>query len=49
MEIHVDPEPTEAERAALLEALAEPAEAPSVYGSEWRRAALAEAAETDEP
>jgi hypothetical protein len=49
MEIQVEPEPSEAERAALLEALEAPAEAPSAYGSEWRRAALTEATETDEP
>jgi hypothetical protein len=50
MEIEAVPEPSDDERAALLEAL-RPADGgePAAYASEWRRAALREAAEADEP
>lgn len=50
MEIEAVPEPSDDERAALLEALRPAAgSAPAAYSSEWRRAALREAADADEP
>jgi hypothetical protein len=48
VQIDVQPEPSEEERAALLEALAGAAEGPAAE-SEWRRAALLEATEPGEP
>jgi hypothetical protein len=39
----IRPEPTEAERRALLAALASRAELPPAYASAWRRAAVEEA------
>lgn len=49
VEIDAVPEPSDAERAALLEALG-PAEGsePAAYASEWRGAALREAADAFE-
>ena len=49
MEFVVDPEPTDEVRAALTEVLAAAERAPGPYESEWRRAALREPAEADEP
>ena len=49
MEIEVAPEPSDDERAALLEALGSADDGPAGSESEWRRAALREGAETDEP
>ena len=41
------PEPPEAERQALLAVLEEPV--PRFHGDAWRKAALREGAETEEP
>ena len=50
MEIEAVPEPSQDERAALLEALrAVDGSMPAAYASEWRRAALRDAADADEP
>ena len=49
MEIDVQPEPSDEERAALIEALAGAAEGQAAAESEWRRAALLEATEPSEP
>jgi hypothetical protein len=49
MEIVVQPEPSDEERAALLEALAAAAHASPATPSEWRRAALLESTEAGEP
>jgi hypothetical protein len=50
VEIEVQPEPTDEERAALLEALAGPAAvATASLDGEWRRVALLEATGADEP
>jgi hypothetical protein len=49
VQIDVQPEPTEEERAALVEALAAAGGAPAATESEWRRAARLEATESGEP
>ena len=49
MEIEVVPEPSDDERAALLEALRVADDPPAASRSEWRRAALREGVEADEP
>jgi hypothetical protein len=49
MEIEVVPEPSDDERAALLEALRRADDPPAASGSEWLRAALREGVEPDEP
>jgi hypothetical protein len=43
------PEPSDDERAAILEALRSVEGAPAGSGSEWRRAALHEGTEGEEP
>jgi len=48
MRIEIRPEPEDHVRSALVEAL-EAAVAPPEYESPWRRAALHEAVETDDP
>ena len=47
MEAVIAPQPPDDDRRALLEALA--AAEPDSYDSEWRRAALREGTEADEP
>jgi hypothetical protein len=49
MEIDVVPEPSDDERAALLEALRPADDPPAASRSEWRRAALREGVEQEEP
>jgi hypothetical protein len=49
VEIAVDPEPSDEERAALLEALAAAPEVPPARESRWLRAALLEAIGAGEP
>lgn len=49
MEIEVVPEPSDDERAALLEAFRPAGEPPAASRSEWRRAGLREGVEPDEP
>ena len=49
VEIAVEPEPDDEERAALLEALAAAEDPPVAGASEWRRVALREAVEAGEP
>jgi len=40
--LEIKPEPSEAERRAILEALVAPQAGPAAYQSRWRAAALAE-------
>jgi hypothetical protein len=42
VEVEIFPEPSDEERAAILEALARAEAAPAAYRSPWRAAALAE-------
>jgi hypothetical protein len=48
VELEISPDPDVAEREAIAAALAERAELPAAYRSQWRRVAIAEALEPDE-
>jgi hypothetical protein len=48
VELEIRPEPDEAEREAIVAAVAQPPGAPTPYASAWRRAALVEAVEAEE-
>jgi hypothetical protein len=48
MELEISPEPDDAERRAIVAALCESAEVPSIYTSPWRLTAIAEALEPDD-